>query len=375
MLSLAAPAGAAVYPPETIYTGPKSAPPIARPGYLQSVIDPVFGTKITRISDESMNLGQAGYMQHHYSKDQPWNSDMTLIKLHMANAILDAKTLQVFKKGTYKNEAKWSTVDPNIIFYVSGNQFRKWNVRTDADIVLHTFSSPIEIGSYEGNLSIGDRYVVLNMGGMSTAVVYDILNDAIIATGNVGAAADDWMTISADGNYVLLSNVGTVAGLQSRDRNLTPLRTLFGNASHGDSGLDIAGNPVYAQVGSTEKVRLDTGEVTKLLPGYSFQGHLSMRSYLRPGWALLSTSSGNQEIFAVKLDGSNIVQRFAHTRTTGSTYDSEAKGVISPDGSKVMFNSDWGGGTVYAYVAEMPGNTGGTTDTLAPTKPTGVKLR
>jgi hypothetical protein len=58
-------------------------------------------------------------------------------------------------------------------------------------------------------------------------------------------------------------------------------------------------------------------------------------------------------------------------RTSGATYDEQAKGVFSPDGSKVMFNSDWGSGTVYAYVAEMPGNLG---DTVFPTAPTNLRI-
>ena len=88
----------------------------------------------------------------------------------------------------------------------------------------------------------------------------------------------------------------------------------------------------------------------------------------------MDDGSSNGEIFAIKLDGSKTVERFAHTRTSGATYDEEAKGVISPDGSKVMFNSDWGSGTVYAYVAEMPGNSGDTVSSAAPTnfKVTGI---
>jgi Tol biopolymer transport system component len=73
----------------------------------------------------------------------------------------------------------------------------------------------------------------------------------------------------------------------------------------------------------------------------------------------------------MKLDSSKTVERFAHMRTSGATYDTQAKGVFSPDGSKVMFNSDWGSGTVYAYVAEVPGNSG---NTVPPPAPTALRL-
>ena len=100
-------------------------------------------------------------------------------------------------------------------------------------------------------------------------------------------------------------------------------------------------------------------------------GHLSRRNYLRPGWASVDDGSLNGEIFAIKLDGSKTVERFAHMRTSGATYDAQAKGVFSPDGSKVMFNSDWGSGTVYAYVAEMSGSSG---DTVPPAAPTDLRV-
>jgi hypothetical protein len=39
----------------------------AKPGYLESIIDPVFGSKITKVVDGDV-------YRHHYSKDQAWNA-------------------------------------------------------------------------------------------------------------------------------------------------------------------------------------------------------------------------------------------------------------------------------------------------------------
>ncbi len=356
---------AAVYPPSTIYDGPKNVPSLSRPGYLQPITDPVFGTKVTRISDESTFGGSANHrLQHLYSKTQPWNSDMTLIQMHSARVILDARTYQVVKIQSGKAEAKWSTVDPNTLYYVSGNQFRKLNVRTNADTVLHTFSEGnVSIGDYEGNISIGDKYVVLNVGP-TLAIVYDIANDVVISKKDIGAAASDWMSISPSGNYVVLhSNTG--GGVVVHDRNLNFLRKIFDHGSHSDLGYDGSGNEIDAQVCTGRgRVRLDNGLRSELMPGFNECGHLSLRGYNRPGWAL---KSGDGEVYAIKLDGSGIVQRFAHEHSSSANYEAEPKGVISPDGSKVMWNSDWGSGTVYAYVAEMPGNSDNTVPLSAPT--------
>lgn len=362
---------AAIYPPETIYNGSKSVPSLSRPGYLQTVTDPVFGTKITRISDESMNLGHYTYMQHNYSKDQPWNRDMSLIKLNGAVAILDAKTYQVFKRTSWHEESRWSTIDPDIMYYVSGNQFRRWNVRTNADTALHTFSEgSIRMGDGEGSPSIGDKYVVLNAG--SLVIVYDIEIDTIISKKDLGPL--NFVSISQSGNYVVFMPEGAgPGGIRVYDRNLNLLRTVFNTngdmAGHGDPGYDAAGNEIWAQVCvPMAMARLDNGQTTNLPPGSC--GHLSTRNYNRPGWAYLSQGG---EVFAKKLDGSAIVQRFAHHRSTEQSYDAQAKATVSPDGSKVMWNSDWGSGSVYAYVAEMPGNSG-TPDTTAPPTPTGLTI-
>lgn len=359
----------AVYPPNTIYDGTKSVPSLSRPGYLQPVIDPVFGAKITRISDDSMGLASAGYMQHHYSKDQPWNHDMTLIKLANTRVILDAKTYQIFKKPSGKGETRWSTVDPNIMFYTRGNQFRKWNVRSDADTLLHTFpEGNISIGSNEGNLSMGDKSVVLNVDTL--VIVYDITNDVVIAKKDLGPI--DWASMSQSGNYVVSRPGSSSLGVVVYDLNLNLLRKIFDKGAHGDVGYDAAGNEVFVQMCPIQMSRLDTGQVTSL--GISMCGHLSARNYQRPGWASLTDGSSNGEVLAIKLDGSKTVERFAHGRTSAANYDAQAKGVFSPDGSKVMWNSDWGSGTVYAYVAEMPGNSGNNVPPAAPTdlKVTGI---
>ncbi|THJ23916.1 MAG: hypothetical protein CAF45_006205 [Nitrospira sp. CG24E] len=355
-----------VYPPNTVYGGPQNVPPLPRPGYLQPVIDPVFGAKITRISDESMGLSSAGYMQHHYSKDQPWNHDMTLIKLSNTRVILDAKTYQIFKRPSGKGESRWSTVDPSILFYTRGNQFRKWNVRSDEDVLLHTFSEGnISIGSNEGNISIGDRYVVVNVDTL--VIVYDIANDIVVAKKDLGPI--DWATMSQSGNYVVSRPGSSALGVVVYDRNLNLLRKIFDKGAHGDVGYDTAGNEVFVQMCPVQMSRLDNGQVTNL--GISLCGHLSARNHLRLGWVSVGDGGANAEIFALRLDGMKTVERFAHMRTSGATYDAQAKGVFSPDGSKVMWNSDWGSGTVYAYVAEMPGNSG---DTVPPVAPANLRV-
>jgi hypothetical protein len=262
---------------------------------------------------------------------------------------LDAHTYQVYKKPGWHVYARWSTVDPNIIFHILGNTFHKWNVRTGADTVLHTFGEGnISLGSGEGNISVDDTTAVFNVGTL--VIVYDITNNLIVAKKDLGNAGSDWISSSQSGQYVV-SN--TISGpVRVYDRNLNLLRQIWPLGGHADLGYTTGGQEVHAQVCvPMAMTRLDTGAATDLLPSDQQCGHLSQRNYKRTGWAL---KSGNGELFAIKLDGSGTVERFAHEHTNNNTYDNAAKGVISPNGTKVMWNSDWGNGSVYAYVAEMP---------------------
>src|SRR5207253_9454595 len=59
---------APVYPPNVAWSGTVSQPPLARPAYRQTVVDPVFGSNITRISGDEMNPTNPLYLQHNYSK-------------------------------------------------------------------------------------------------------------------------------------------------------------------------------------------------------------------------------------------------------------------------------------------------------------------
>jgi hypothetical protein len=104
-----------------------------------------------------------------------------------------------------------------------------------------------------------------------------------------------------------------------------------------------------ASMGQVVMVRLKDGLVTTLTKpdneAYSY--HISTQNLDRPGWAYVSfwPKSGSRfddEIIAVKLDGSQTVERLAHTHTdTADCYRCEAHPVPSRDGKRVIFASSW----------------------------------
>jgi hypothetical protein len=93
-----------------------------------------------------------------------------------------------------------------------------------------------------------------------------------------------------------------------------------------------------------------------------------MRAIRRPGWVFISYAGGPlapaggsrvapfaQEVIALKIDGSGEFRRIAHTRNAPYDYWSETHGSPSPDGSQVIWSSNWGqrGGPVFDFVSRI----------------------
>lgn len=338
------------YPPDTKYV-PVPYPQVLRPGYLQPMKDPIFKTKIIRITDQAA-FGQSN-VRHHYSKDQPWNCDQT--KIMIGSTILDAKTYAVIKMLNLPNEPKWSYKDPNKIFGISGNSFVSVNVTTGSSTTLHTFSgySQLYMGPWEGNISTDDgtvAFVSSTSGG--DVIIYDITNDKVLATkslSSLGHTVLDWVSVSQSGNYVVI--LGN--GVKSYDRSLNYISAVS-SGGHGDLGYDAWGNEVFVQVG-VYMYQLNNGKETLIANG-GYGGHISCRNYKRPGWVYITYQS-QPEVLAAKLDGSKTVERFTYHNSSYSTYPAEAQGVASPDGTKMIFASDWYGTApeINSYVVEMTG--------------------
>jgi hypothetical protein len=141
---------------------------------------------------------------------------------------------------------------------------------------------------------------------------------------------------------------------------------------HGDMTIDADGNDVYVGISKADpdkyhiiKRRLDNGTVTDLAP-YGEGQHVSIRNINRPQWAFVTYSGsypdagGNpapfyQEVVALRIDGSGEVRRLVQTHDVKDDYWSETHASPSPDGSQVIWSSNWGrpGGPVADFVARL----------------------
>lgn len=386
---------AQVYPPskQLVYD---SMPPVPKPDYLSPITDSTFSSTVIRIADEAYfeSISTTMRIHHHYAKDQPWNSDGSLICLDgWPAAILDGEDFSYIKNIVPPwGPHTWSNTQPNIIYGTDqSNTLVKVDVNTNTKTTIETFDQFefVSFGNYEGNLSNDDRYIALQCSTATsyTIVCYDLLNEAIVSE----KPAPIWpnnCNMSQSGDYVLVQwDVGgynDFEGIWAYNRDdMSPVRNLTSSGGgHYDFGYDMDGNEVCvgADVDNGSPgiymVRLDNGERTYLLSEaqMTWQKHVSCRNLDRPGWAYLTeyfeegtplNKANYQKIFAVKLDpnanNNAETQTFAFIHHSNIPDDWSPKGVPNRDGSIVMWMSDWMEGLdspIESYVAFMPQTVG-----------------
>ena len=358
------------------------------PAYME-VNTNEFGNEVIRISDATTFGTNGQNLRHRYSLDQPWNSDGSLIKLAgYPAAILDGETNEFLYWANIPSSALWSNSNPVLMYGVSGNSIVSYDVTSNDRETLHTFSdySYIKYGYGKGNTSFDDKYmgVIGRNGEDQTLLVYDIENDVVVGSEFIGTRDISWFTVSPSGQYAITSFVTDGSGLEEGtkvyDIDLTNKRHLNDYTTHSDFGLNAEGEDVHVSFGDPttrandyylKSVRLSDGLVTPLFhytEGYGvWGGHISCRSNLRPGWAYISEGCcasdtvGAKEVFAIKLDGSDIIERFTiHSTNDDTGYGHEAHAVPNRDGSKVMFASNYDdtftGDYAPTFIVQAPNN-------------------
>lgn len=383
--------GSSTYPPNRQLTL-VTMPSIPRPEYLTPVKDPTFGTTITRVSDQVAFDSTLPQLRHIYAKNQPWNADESYIILNYSfpAALLDGRTYKFIRWVRQPSQSVWSNVNPSYMYgtYAHTNQFVRLDIANgDAYTVLHTFNEydKIFFGQGEGNLSINDRYAALFglKDGRVDILVYDLLNDTVVSrktlpsgtTLGASKTGIDDMVMSQSGDYVIGTyreeGSGDYQGVKLFDRSLKFVRQLgLRGGSHTDNCFDSRGSEAILRKdynsSAIVSVECSTGKEMTILPANKLNHsiHISCQNIRRPGWGYISEFASHpvvkkanyNEVFAVKLDGSGTVQRFAHQHhSLNEAYERSPMGVPNRDGRKVLFASDWDNPSdpVYAYIAEF----------------------
>ena len=363
---------------------------IVKPAYLASYSEPSFDTNVTRITDRSIQTGNA----HPYPKQgTAWNSDGTIIR--MQYRLYDAKTFTelpitanlISNSDAYAKlgspyhgpaDIRWSKSDPKVMYVLnSSQQYKKVTLNVDntdknesllVDLSAKGYSD-IGTGNNEGNLDYEDKYIVFtarkNADDRSVYIMLYELGQADVAwtevsqrgfwkeksDGNPNTNEEpmtfDWVTVEPQAAYIVMS---AESKMYRYDMHLQHEAVLADRAEHGDIGINDKGQSVYVQMHSGGNGiwshNLETLKPTKLLKNNFGGGHITCRNYKYAGWCYVNTSEeGYKEVFAIKLDsGTGVVERLAQThvddRVNGCTQIN-----VSPDGKKVLFSTDWSMGS------------------------------
>jgi hypothetical protein len=369
---------------------PVFQPNIPKPSVGMPITDPKFGTTLTRLSN-ARESGYAGIVPQ-YSKRQAWNVDESLMLLFTGDGrtlLYNGETYQFIKEinGVGGEDVFWHPTNPEIIIYAQDNALYSYNVKTETTTQIRSFDDYTFINTRgEGNLSRDGRYYAFVGQVYDTEthfrdiVVYDIVADSIISKLALPPTLTDfdWVSISPLGNYVVVDyateNTGRFEGVEVYDKKLNFIWQKPLGAGHSDLGTDEDGNEILvfhfydseANCYFIKKFRLSDGKETSLLElSWQFDLHISCRNEARPEWCFISTFDDESrltddslswlpfedEIFALKLDGSGEVQRIAHhhSRRFSSTtpdrdhsvYWAEPHATISRKGERILFGSNW----------------------------------
>lgn len=364
--------------------------PLPKPAYLADVIDPVYGHRIVRITgdpgtpipnvewrDRQGRPARWGKRErHHYSLDQAWNADMSLLVLDRDDAghpdlYLDGTTYEVLfaRNPRGGGELRWHPTDPRVRIFVRDNEIGYWNPTTDEQTVIVKLPGyrSFRFGPSKGNPSLdGTRIAVHAVDPQERCVTfaYDLKNRLKYPDIPL-PDCESYVTISPSGNYVLIhlrdgsdsSLVHAVDGSR-----VGPVWSAYGEPSHFDLVLTPEGEEVAVGVNKNPASptrrrqiarRLTDGRIVALTTGSRFS-HTSTRNIRRPGWAYVS---GYGSIAALKLDGSGTIERYGDPRSAPNGYWTEPHASPSPDGRRIVFASNWGDpdGPIGAYVLEICG--------------------
>lgn len=395
--------GGKVYPLDTTFDE-KAEVVVAQPNYLASYLDTTFENTVTRITDRDNQSDNDKPYPKTQVWNSDMSLIMLGYRIYNANDFSETQTTQNNLIVGTLSEMKWSTKDPNVFYGIDRTNddfvFTKATIDLDNDIINYevvpnaTFSkndyTEFLLGKYEGNLDFQDNYVVFsgrkkntnkvtlivfhiqdNFGTTYNTIVSQKDFNDIDWYENYDAGSDtgtgqvfDWASISALGNYVLVnykSKPGDAEqeySIEQYNRGLDHVRRLAEHGNHGDLGLTVDGKEVYVQFGFGDlngqnnrgiwMYPLDGSARVQLLPQKYSGGHVSCRNFKRPGWCYINTSylnqgSGFREAFAIKLDNiGGTVERFAQTHCSDTKASSYVQANVSPDGTEVLFDSDWG---------------------------------
>lgn len=362
-----------------------SMTPLAKPALAQTVIDPQFGTTLRRITAVAA-VGANPAIVPLYSTVSAWNADESRLILYhvgVGHELYDGHTYRLIRTLDITpadiEQVYWHTSDPDVLFYVTGNQLIRYHVGSGLRETVHTFqfcSSPLTGGSDPMFTSWDSNVIGLRCGNQLFTYRMDADTLPAVRTSTLDAPeASPSGTMAFTGGYVLdpALNVLRHLDLANPYEHASLGRLASGQDTY--NGVAFDPGPGGSGVGSLVTFDLTNGSSRVIVgpaTGYPYPPsgtHVSAMAYRQPGWVFLSIVGDpagqrvlDSELVLADTNG-GAVCRIGHHRSYGGnntrladSYWAEPHVVASPSGTRALFASDWGNGsTVDTYVAELPG--------------------
>src|SRR5262245_23032635 len=348
-----------------------------------SYLDPVFGTAVKRISD-AMNTTDVANPPNkvvaitpEYSTMSPFNIDNTrlLVVFRSYFALYDGAGNHLLPdlplEVNASSEPRWSRSDPNVFYYLRGNQLKQYNVGTSTASIVHTFSEYSSVrGRGESDISFDGDHLVFAGTGPNTCdiFVYTISGDEKGNALNCLGRSFDSMYLTPDGHVTVTWNTrgsGPFQGIEMFDQDMNLIRQVTHAGGHMDVTRDLNGDEILVWVNAADpnppvscdagvvKVRLADATQTCLIKfDWTMAEHVSAPD--NNGWVFIETyvptdivpptgrSMYANEILQVKLDGSELRRLVHHRSRPLNSYNYQPKTSVSHDGTKFIFGSNYG---------------------------------
>jgi putative Ig domain-containing protein len=396
------------------YTGTdtKAIPPAPALGAANTVItDPTFGSRILRVTDANTKSGQS-FISTDAGFQRAWNANSTAIKLTgphgdgywlefnpSAFTVGNGSSAPAVHQVPFGARWEWSTVDPDIIYFLNGNQIAKYNKSTgvvtnlggpsNGDAVTYMavvvgLDNWVCSAAGPGSQNTYTKIFCLNPLSPSTSKFIDVYNKTIngvpqtdlnwptSAPGQIigvhdvsGGTGASWLEVTFH-QQSWGANGGAVFNLATNTWSLVTAADIYwsghvsmGNGRYANSAGSTNGSDSRGMLLRNPDNLMNSSDYRFIeqppntLNGWCDADHNSwFNSLSNPGAPILSSRytivspcnfAWAGEIVAAAVDGSNTVWRFAHTHNSGSCYYTEGFAQISNDGNWALFSSSWDG--------------------------------
>lgn len=379
-----------------------SEPERTRPAKARVVLDPVFSTRLVRITDKVRDRYADTGIQNEYARSDPENRDGTLLVLRGNEGgwnLYDARTfrrigaLRRLGRGGQEAEPRWDSTRAGVLYHLSGTRLMSLDVRSGRERVVHDFEREYPRAAYittgsEGDASLDRRwwcFMVENDDFETEAiVVYDRKRDRIVARKASMESPVNYVSMDMSGRHCLIGYDNSDARAYSRLLNKHVVLPA-GAVGHSDLARTASGRDVLVyQNAATDWITmtdLDSGRETRLLhipfvTNTDIGLHLSANAARPKGWALVSTYGSREppagrrrswmdrQLFMLELRSRPRVWRIAYTNTSQSlrlsdeaNYFAEAFAAINTRATRIYWGSNWGRRDlrrIDAYAALLP---------------------